>query len=211
MLSIKRETVSRLYPKQTDEAKLRWSRQKHNGVGWADAMEQACCGSRGRDLSLPYPPLHGGMLLRINPIEHSTVPHNKRQQLQLQSDDLYAGLESQCPEAGVSMCIEASVSDHRPYGGLTCAARFCAALLLVLNSLLPYPFRPSPLPSPPSLSALLLITAIISPLEGSFGEAGLDCCMLSEWSRGGVAELLCGKSGSRRTTECLVIGHGDSN
>jgi len=55
------------------------------------------------------------------------------------------------------------------------------------------------------------MTAIISPLEGSFGEAGLDCCMLSKWSRGGVAELLGGKSGSRRTTECLVMGHGDSN
>ena len=51
-----------------------------------------------------------------------------------------------------------------PY--LTCAALFCAALLLVLNSRLPYPLRPSPPFSDLSLSDLAVIM-LLSP--SSFG------------------------------------------
>ncbi|KAG9795984.1 hypothetical protein KCU88_g70, partial [Aureobasidium melanogenum] len=49
--------------------------------------------------------------------------------------------------------------------------RFCAALLLVLNSRLPYPFRPSVLVSAPSLSALPVTPSL---LIEALGEEACD-------------------------------------
>jgi hypothetical protein len=96
---------------------------------------------------------------------------------------------------------------------LTCAARFCAALLLVLNSLFPYPFRPSPpLSPPPSLSALVLITpdppVVGSLFPWSLGDVGLEfSCIVLAWSRGEGGRLLCERSCSRRTIRGLAYGH----